>query len=155
MSNKFKLQAVLLPTALVAVGLCIYSFSLAKAAWQDYDDARLAAFAHQINSADHIVATYSFGSVNLTTTGEDAKRVIRAVSSSTSARPPSGTKYKCEYNVKAAFLRGTNVLGDIEICSDFFLIHHNQPPFRDDTGLLKAMVYEPTEDVYFKEREAK
>ena|ERR1035437_613456 len=155
MSNKLKLQVVMTLAALVAVGLCIYSFSLTKLAWQEYDNARLVAFARQIDSADHIVATCKFGSVNLIIAGEDAKRVVRAVSLSRSHRPPSGSKWKIYYSVKAAFLRGTNVLGDIEICSHVFLIYHDQSPFQDDTGLLKAIVYEPTFDAYFKEREGK
>jgi hypothetical protein len=155
MSNKLKLRVALLLTALFAVGLCIYSFSLTKLAWQEYDDARLAAFARQIDSADHIVATFKSGSVSLIIAGEDAKKVVRAVSLSKSHRPPSGSKWKIYYSVNAAFLRGTNVLGDIEICSQAFVIYHDQSPFQDDTGLLKAIVYEPTSDAYFKEREGK
>jgi hypothetical protein len=155
MNNQPKSQVILLLTALVAVGLCIYSFSLTKTAWWEYDNARLAAFARQIDSTDHIVVTYSSRPVNLVIAGEDAKRVVQAVSSSRSNRPRSGTRNKCQYSVKAAFLRGTNVLGDIEICSYIFLIHHDPSPFRDDTGFLKTIVYEPTTDAYFKEREAK
>ena len=57
--------------------------------------------------------------------------------------------------MKAAFLRGTNVLGDLEICSQAFLIQPDQPPFQDDTGFLRAIVYEPVSSEYFKEQEGK
>ena len=55
----------------------------------------------------------------------------------------------------AAFLRGTNDLGDIKICSQALLIQPDQPPFQDDTGLLRAIVYEPVSAAYLKEQEGK
>ncbi len=46
-------------------------------------------------------------------------------------------------------------LGEVRICRNVFFIPHDQSPFRDDTGLLQAIVYEPTAIAYLKAREVK
>jgi len=65
----------------------------------------------------------------------------------------------CSYMVTATFLKGTNVLDDIEICNSLFLIHETEPPFRDDSGILEAVVYDPImkvfEESWEKEHEGK
>jgi hypothetical protein len=63
------------------------------------------------------------------------------------------------YMVKATFFKGTNVLDDIETCGELFLIHHSEPPFREDTGLLHDLVYTPVskaaQEAKMKELESK
>jgi hypothetical protein len=44
------------------------------------------------------------------------------------------------YMVKATFFKGTNVLDDIETCGELFLLHHSEPPFREDTVLLNYKI---------------
>ena len=108
-----------------------------------YDPFRLAWFAYRIAEADRIVATNWLRSVSLTITGDETKKVIKAISSAGSGRPPFGTDWANIYDVKARFYRGTKFLGELEMdCGDLFLIRH-RPPFRDRTGLLHDLVYKP------------
>jgi hypothetical protein len=120
-----------------------------------YDFFRLARFAHQIAQTDRIVTTRVRSSVSLTITGEAARKVVRAVSSAASHRPPFGMATSCSFMEKATFYRGTNVLGDIEICSSLFLIRGAQPPFIENSGVLNATVCKPVRAAYNKEEEAK
>jgi hypothetical protein len=108
-----------------------------------FDSARLAAFRHRIADADRVVGTHASSAVSVTLTGDDAVRLIRAVSSASSHRPPYGMASSCSFLGKATFFKGTNILDHIEICSSLFLIHYNEPPFQDDSGLLDTLVYTP------------
>jgi|SRR5437899_1842192 hypothetical protein len=100
-------------------------------------------FVHRIADADRVVGTYAGSPVSVTITGEDAKRVVRAVSSSSPARPGFGRDWACAFMVKATFFRGTNALDDIEMCGSLFLLHHTKPPYRYDSGALRDFVYTP------------
>jgi hypothetical protein len=62
--------------------------------------------------------------------------------------------WACIYAVKGTFLKGTNVLDDIEMCGGLFLLHHSDPPYRFDSGALKDCVYTPVMDA-FRESEMK
>jgi hypothetical protein len=118
-----------------------------------YDSLRLAWFAHRIAGADRIVATNWEASVSLTITGDDAKKVIQAISSAGSGRPPFGMDWANIYGVNARFYRGAEALGEIEMDGDgLFLIHYHEPPFRDGTGVLRGVVYKPLSDAYKAER---
>jgi hypothetical protein len=154
MGNRFKLRTAFLLIALIAISLWGGSIWLTKIANQKNDTKRLAAFAQRIANADHIIGTFRWGSVNLMIAGDDVKKVVRAASSAASARPRTGTDWKCQYDVTATFYRGTNILADIKLCSLFFLIGNGQPPFRDDTGLLRSIIYTPVGEAYFKKLEA-
>jgi len=119
-----------------------------------YDAARLAMFAHRIAGADRVVGTYLKSSVSLTLTGEDARRLTKAVSTASSDRPPYGRASSCSFLGQATFFKGTNLLDHIEICSSLFLIHNSQPPFQDDSGSLDALIYTPiTRAIYDREME--
>ena len=63
------------------------------------------------------------------------------------------------YLVKATSFRGTNVLDDIEMDGTLFLIHHVWPSFREDTGVLRSVVYVPVlkalDDLHERECEMK
>jgi hypothetical protein len=150
MSAKPKFRLIfLLPVLVVLVVV------LAKPTLGLYDSLRLARFAHRIADTDRIVTTFARSSVSLTITGDDAKKVVRAVSSASSDRPPFGMASSCSFMARATFFRGTNVLDDIEICSSLFLIHETEPPFRDDSKLLDTAVYQPIAAAFEKEQEAK
>jgi hypothetical protein len=110
-----------------------------------YDASRLAWFAHRIAGTDHIVGTRWMSSVSVTITGDDAKKVVAAISSAGSGRPPCwGMEWANSYGIKAKFYRGTKVLGEIVMDGGgLFLIHHHQPPFLDGTGLLHDLLCQP------------
>jgi hypothetical protein len=130
----------------VLVAVVIIKFTL-------YDSLRLAWFARRIAGADRIVATNWEASVSMTITGDDAKKVVRAISSAGSGRPPLGMDWANIYGVNARFYRGTEVLGEIEMDGGgLFLIHYHEPPFRDDTGVLLRVLYKPLSELYKAER---
>ena len=143
MSNESKSRVTFFVVGLVIIVFWLLCLPVLRFVFMPYDAARLAPVAHRIADADRIVGTYARSSVSVTVRGDDAKRIIRAVSSGSPARPSFGMDWACIYDVKATFFKGTNVLDDIEICSSLFLLHHSKPPFRDDTGLLHDIVYAP------------
>src|ERR1051325_1102906 len=112
-----------------------------------YDSLRLAWFAHRIAGADRIVATNWVASVSVTITGDDTKKVVQAISLAGSGRPPFGTDWANIYTVNAKFYRGAKVLGEIEMDGGgLFLIHYQEPAFRERTGLLHDLVYKPVSE---------
>jgi hypothetical protein len=141
MSDKTKIRFAFLALLLVIVGLCV-GYSARNVIMRQYDAARLARFAHRIADTDRIVGTWEHSPVHLTLTGDDARKVVRAVSSAASARLPNA-ELACMYSAKAIFYRGTNVLGHIEMCNSLFLLKFSQPPFVDSSGLLDTAIYTP------------
>lgn len=141
MSARPKLRLIFLLPILVVLAVVFL-----KPGLRLYDSLRLAQFSHRIAHADRIVGTYAERQVNVTLTGEDVRKVVAAVSSASSARPPFGSDWACSYMAKATFFRGTNTLGDVLMCSGLFLLRSSQPPFRDESGLLKILVYTPIQD---------
>lgn len=141
MSDKTKMRFVFLALLLIIVGLCA-GYLTKNVILRQYDAVRLARFAHQIADTDRIVGTWERSSVRLTLMGDDAKKVVRAVSSAVSARMPNA-EFACKYSATATFYKGTNVLGHIEMCNSLFLLKTSQPPFFDDSGSLEAVVYTP------------
>ena len=80
------------------------------------DNRRLAKFAQKIANTDHVVVSKwthypSRKEMSLSLTGEDAKRVVQAVSSGRADRQV----YSNIWSARAMFLGGTNVLGEIMI----------------------------------------
>jgi len=119
-----------------------------------YDTLRLAWFAHRIAGADHIVATNWVASVSVTITGDDTKKVVQAISSAGSGRPPFGMDWANIYDVNTKFYRGAKVLGEIEMDGGgLFLIHYHEPPFRENTGVLHDLVYKPVSEAARKAEE--
>jgi hypothetical protein len=148
MSSNGKIRFTILGVALLLVIVFVGHTISAKLALRKYDAAHLASFAHRIADADRIVGTFHDSKVSPTITGDDVQRVVRSVASASSHRPPS----EMAYSVKAVFYKGTNVLGDIEIGEDIFLLDGNEDiPFQDSTGLLKDLVMIPAYKAFWKE----
>ncbi len=120
------------------------------------DDRHLAKFAQKIAATDRVVASRwmlypSRKLMSLSLTGKDAKRVVQAVSSAKSGRPPFGSAWKNMYNYTATFYRGTNVLGVI-IIDDGELFKTDGREYRDvsfklnsnrGSGVLSDLVCSP------------
>jgi hypothetical protein len=106
----------------------------------------LAGLAKRIARADQVVASRYPYRVSLTVTGEDAARVIQAVSSAKrDMRRFGGT-----FMTRTRFLSGTNFLGDIQASSsDLFLAGDIQYSDRSDT--VRRLVVAPLDKL---EREA-
>ena len=151
MSSNVKIRLTILGAALLLVIVFVGHTVSAKLALRKHDAAHLATFARRIAAADHIVGTFKDSKVSLTITSNDVQKVVQAVASASSHRPPSGT-WQMIYDVKAVFFKGTNVLGNIEIGEGLFLIDGNEEiPFQDNAGLLKDLVMIPTYKAYWKE----
>jgi len=120
------------------------------------EEHRLAKFAQKIATSDHVVGsrwiTYpSRKELSISLTGEDARRVVQAVSSASSGRPPSGMAWANMYFVTATFFKGTDVLGKIKIDGGA-LFRIDGGEYRDTTfkrdgvgchGVLKDLVCAP------------
>jgi hypothetical protein len=147
MSTRPKMRVVWTWVTLVILAAFIIKFTV-------YDTLRLAWFSHRIAGTDRIVATNWVNSVSMTITGDDTKKVVRAISSAGSGRPPLGTDWANVYDVNVAFYRGTTVLGKIEMDGGgLFLIHYHRPPFREGTRLLHDLVYKPLSEAARKKFE--
>jgi len=151
MIAKPKIRAIFLLPVLVVLAVVF-----AKPVLNLYDTLRLAIFAHQIATTDRVVAserTHSPSSkqISLSLTGDDAKRVVQAVSLARSARPPSGMAWANMYRVTATFFNGTNVLSKIVIDDgELFLAYGGE--YRDDSfkqagdgfsGVLRDVICAP------------
>jgi hypothetical protein len=116
------------------------------------DDRHLAKFSQKITTTDHIVASKwtlypSRKEMSLSLTGEDAKRVVQAVSSGKGDRQV----YSNIWSVRAKFFGGTNVLGEIMIDDgELFLADGRQ--YRDvsfkldgdgGSGVLRDLICAP------------
>jgi hypothetical protein len=151
MSAKPKILVVILLPVLVVLAVV-----LAKPTLNTYDTWRLARFAHQIATTDHVVVTKwthnaSRKLTSLSLTGEDSKRVVQAVSLARSGRPPFGMAWANMYLVTATFFNGTNVLGKIMI-DDGELFRVDSGEYRDVSlkrggdggrGVLRDLVCDP------------
>ena len=148
MSTRPKIRALWSWVILALLATLLIKFTV-------YDSLRLAWFVHRIAGADRIVATNWVGSVSVTVTGDDTKKVVQAISSAGSGRPPFGTDWRNVYNVNAKFYRGPKVLGEIEMDGGgLFLIHYHRPPFRESTGLLHDLLYKPLSEAARKKLES-
>lgn len=99
--------------------------------------APLRVFVRQIADADRLVVTLTLNDpppVSVTITGQDLARIIRMVSSAHRDRKD----YQCGSVANVKFLKDTEILGRMTICSQLMWIDHGQ--YRDDTGLLDKLV---------------
>jgi hypothetical protein len=164
MSAKPKIRAIFLLPVLVLLAVV-----LAKPTLSLYDTLRLERFAHAIATTDHVVASewtnHSHKQLSVSLSGEDARRVVQAVTTASSGRPPFGTAWMNMYLVTATFLNGTNVLGEIEI-DDGELFRAYGGEYRDDSfkevgdgvrGVLRDLICAPlgklVQDTEMKELE--
>jgi hypothetical protein len=138
---------VILLLLMIAVGHSISS----RRALRKHDSTRLASFVHQIEGADRIVGTFRDSKIGVTLTGDDVQKLVRAVASASSHRPPTGTSWQMIYDVNAVFYKGTNTLGDIEIGQKFFLLNDSGDiPFEDKSGTLKDLIMVPAYNAWKK-----
>ena len=139
MNGKLTVWAGYIVLLLVVIALCV-SIPLRRPVLRAYDNWCLAKFARRVADTDRIVATtVDSKSVSVTLTGNDAKRVVGAVSTGGSVRTPPGAEPPARYGTRATFYQGTNALGDIQLCGFLFLIPHSRPPFRDYTDALVSL----------------
>jgi hypothetical protein len=145
MSGKARFPVAVVVLLIFAMFWCLF-LPTPSFVFKPYDSARLAMFVHRVADADRVVGTYARASVSVTVTAEDAKKIVRAVSSATPARPGYGKDWACVYDIKATFFKGTNALDYIEMCEGLFLLHDTKPPYRYDSGALKDLVCVPVTD---------
>ena len=139
MSDKTKTRVVVFVLLLAIGGLC-GSYFARFGILRLYDATRLEIFAHRIASADHVVGVWADSPVALTFTGDDAQKIVRAVSSAASARMPNA-EFALAYSGRAVFYRGTNALGQILFANSLFLLKTSEPPF--GSKLLDTMMTTP------------
>ncbi len=153
MSNKPKYRIGLLLFLVVISGwlasVRVYPL-LTDSALRKVDNASLALFAQKIAATDHIIAIEqippSHRLISLTLTGENARRVVQAVSSGKADR----ASYSNVWSVKATFFEGTNALGEIMTDGELFLAEGRQ--YKDGSykeggirgsGVLRDLVVKP------------
>ena len=112
---------------------------------REYDTLRLAAFSRRIAEADRVVASWEGAAVELTLAGDDLRKLLEATSAARTTRMPN-IAFMCTYSAKAAFQSGTNVLGEIVICEDLFILDGGGPPFSEASGVLQTAIYMPLLD---------
>ena len=137
MSDKTKVRSRVLALLLVIAGLGA-GYSARNVILQKYDAACLAIYARQIADADRVVVTLEGGSVTLSFAGDDARKVVRAVSSAASVR---NKEFAFSYPERATFYTGTNVLGQIDMFGPLFLLKSSHIPFGSE--LLDTVVSKP------------
>jgi hypothetical protein len=106
----------------------------------------LPGFARRIANADRVVVTMLRTPVSITITGEDARRLVQAVSSAKRERLPWGTAYACIFDVRVTFFEGTNALGEILSCMGLFIVSGKK--YHDDTGTLVTLAATPIHNAY-------
>ena len=105
------------------------------------DNLRLASFAREISSADRAVVVAAGGSATLTLTGPQLDKVLRAISTGTSARMPD-TVYMASSEATVTFYRGTNALGEVNTGSGLFAFP-GSPDYYGNSELLKEAIHTP------------
>lgn len=88
--------------------------------------------AHQIASADRIVATNQGTVAKVVVAGEEAKRIAAAVASA----KRDGNHYSAVFAWHLQFYSGTNLLAAIRLQDQVFKTKDAQ--YNDETGVLKA-----------------
>ena len=124
------------------------------------DEWRLGRFAQRITSADRVVVSmWPRRELKLSLIGEDAKRVIQAVSSAKSGRPAPGMAWANMYLTKAGFFQGTYCVGEIAIDGgELFLaggLEYRDVSIYGNTGrgVLAELVCAPVEKIAREARE--
>ena len=113
------------------IGICVAVF-LTRWAWQAvvYD-----RFSNRIAKADHIVV--SDGRDSIIISGEKVGKIAMAIASSSR----DTLHYRAKFSLMTSFYRGTNCLGEIDICNNLFMANGYQ--YRAKEGDLKKLVVEP------------
>jgi hypothetical protein len=143
LNYEIKFRFIFFALLLIIVGVCTGHLSK-NYVMRQYDAVRLAIFAHRIADADRVVVTWGGSPVSLTFTGDDAQKIVRAVSSAASARMPDA-ELALKYSERVAFYKGTDALGEVEMAYSLFLLKFREPPFCDRSGTLNTLVSTPFE----------
>ncbi len=96
--------------------------------------SRQRTLARQIANADHLVVSNVFDGFTISIKGEEAKRVVEAVST---ARKESDPGLSTCRELRIEFFQGTNALGTVEACHA--LIGIDRMHYIDRTGVLEAL----------------
>ena len=138
MSITPRLRSLSLLVGVVVVGAFVFCPAILL---YPYDAWRLARFVGRVKSSDHMLVVC--GSASTQIGEDDTKKAIRALESAASMRPPLFAMIPAIWNIRASFMRGTNVLGDIDSCGNAFRLHASGAPFEDGTGVLYPVALEP------------
>ena len=113
------------------------------------DDLHLAKFVQKIAATDRIVATKqtysSHKMMSLSLSGEDARRVVQAISSARANR----SLVMVQSPPEVMFFHGTNVLAEIIAGSTLFSADGRH--YKDSSGVLDRLVYTPLSKMIYKE----
>ncbi len=90
--------------------------------------------ARHIANADHLVVSNVFDSFTITMNGEEAKRVVEAVSA---ARKESDPGLSTCRELRIEFFQGTNSLGMVDACRA--IIGIDRIRYIDRTGVMEAL----------------
>lgn len=143
LQSEIKTRFILLGLILIIVG-SYFGHRYKNFILRQYDAVCLAAFAHRIADADRVVVTWEGSPVSLTLTGDDAQKIVRAVSGAGSTRMPD-TELALKYSESVTFYRGPDALGEVLTAYQLFLLNHHEPPFADRSGTLRTLVSTPME----------
>ena len=152
----------------VAVVVCLLAMmDVFRPLQLELDAHCLKRFAHRISNSDRVVASMWTDSgprkqFEVSVRGEDAKRVIRAVTSADCARPPTGLAWANMYLITARFFKDTNVLGQI-LVDDGELFRVGSREYRDITrkpgtssgGVLRDLLCAPVQKLVLEAEERK
>jgi hypothetical protein len=116
---------------IVVVGICV-AVLLTRWAWQAVGYEHLS---NRIANADRVVV--SDGRDSITITGEKVAEIAMTIASAHRDR----NHYAAKFSFMTSFYRGTNCLGEVDICSDVFMANGYQ--YRAKEGALKTLVVEP------------
>jgi hypothetical protein len=89
--------------------------------------------ARQFAGADCVVVTNVYHGIGISVTGDEARRVVRAVSSARKLPPETLTSAE----VRTEFYRGTNFLGAVLGCGSLF--GNKDGGYEDESGVFKAL----------------
>jgi hypothetical protein len=108
-----------------------------------YDAWRLARLTKRLKNSDRVVVTCPYqhdtrASVEL---GKgDSRKLVEALASSASIRPPLFAMYPADWSIRATFFSSTNVVGFVDTCANAFLIPGSESPFEDGTEVLFSVL---------------
>ena len=97
---------------------------------------QLSKLTDRIAAADRVVVVNHSGKFMLSATGDEATKLVRAVSSAKRDRHYF-TKIAATFSWRLQFYRGTNLLDVVRFQDRIFLIDGAE--YSDDSGVLKAL----------------
>ena len=135
MSIAPRLRSICLLVVVLAGGAYVFCPGIL---FYGYDSWRLARFTNRLRNSDRVVVACGSGTAEAGT--DDTRKVIRAIASAASVRPPLFTTIPAMWDTRATFLSGTNVLGYIDLCGNGFLVQGSGAPFEDGNAVLWSLL---------------